>query len=66
MGSVGEGNTRAYNAKPHPRTSQAIPPGRVGPIAPGQGPDSDKQHAETLCMLHRGTWWPHKVWTAKL
>ena len=24
-----------------------------------QDPDFDQQHAETLCMLHRGTWWPH-------
>ena len=36
---------------------QAIPSGRVGPITPGQDPDSDKQHADT----HRGMWWPHKV-----
>ena len=26
---------------------QAIPSGRVGPIAPGQDPDFDKQHADT-------------------
>ena len=36
---------------------QAIPSGRVGPIAPCQDPDFDKQHADT----HRGMWWPHKV-----
>ena len=33
---------------------QAIPSGRVGPIAPGHDPDFDKQHADT----HRGMWWP--------
>ena len=31
------------------RTSQAIPPGWVGPIVPGQDPDFDQQHAHTLC-----------------
>ena len=36
---------------------QASPSGRVGPIAPGQDPDFDKQHADT----HTGMWWPHKV-----
>ena len=36
---------------------QTIPSGRVGPIAPGQDPDFDKQHADT----HRGMRWPHKV-----
>ena len=51
MESVGEGSTGAYNVKPHTRTFQAIPPGRVGPIAPGQDPDFDRQHnAATLCI----------------
>ena len=36
---------------------QAIPSGRVGPIAPGQDPDFDKQHSD----MHRGMWWPHRV-----
>ena len=36
---------------------QAIPSGRVGPIAPGQDPDFYKQYADT----HRGMRWPHKV-----
>ena len=36
---------------------QAIPSGRVGPIAPGQDPDFYKEHADT----HRGMWWPHKI-----
>ena len=36
---------------------QAIPSGRVGPIAPVQDPNFDKYHADTL----RGMWWPHKV-----
>ena len=36
---------------------QAIPSGRVGPIAPDQDPDFDKQHAVT----HIGMCWPHKV-----
>ena len=30
---------------------------KSGPIAPGQDPDFDKQHADT----HRGMWWPLKV-----
>ena len=36
---------------------QAIPSGKVEPIAPGQDPESDKQYADT----HRGMRWPHKV-----
>ena len=33
-----------------------------GPIAPGQDPGFDQQHAETLCMWNdRSTYWPHKV-----
>ena len=36
---------------------QAIPSGRVGPIAPGQDPYFDKQQADT----HRGMWWPHSA-----